>query len=40
MKEEDDVAVSRSITDDGVDWVSFNHTKIGNLCEREIEKIN
>lgn len=29
MKEEDDVAESRLVTDDGVDRVSLNHAKSG-----------
>lgn len=35
MKEEDDDAKNRSITDDDADRVSLNHAKIGKLCERE-----
>lgn len=35
MREEDDAAGSRSITDDGEGRVSFNHAKLGNYMEEK-----
>lgn len=36
MKEEDNADVSRSITDDGVDRVSFNHAKKGSRMKEKL----
>lgn len=35
MMKEDDAAESRSITDDGVDRVSFNDAKSGNYVDEK-----